>query len=156
MFKFFFLIKTKCFLIERNCKQCFDGIVFLSEIVVNRIVSIVINKIIIIIIKKFKIIIIISIIIIILLAQKVKYPTSRAEFLSLTCVSGDFWSVFFICGSKSKSQSRAKDKQRTNEKTVGRGAGRDGKKKRVFFPGFFLWPLPDRFLVRPQGRYSGF
>ena len=69
-----------------------------------------------------------------------KYPTSRAEFLSLTCVSGDFWSVFFICGSKSKSQSRAKDEQRTNEKTVGRGAGRDGKKKRVFSLASFYGP----------------
>ena len=33
----FFLIKFKCFLIEKICKECFDGIVFLSELIVNRI-----------------------------------------------------------------------------------------------------------------------
>ena len=43
----FFQSKVSAFFNERSCKQCFDEIVFLSELIVNRILiaSIVINKI---------------------------------------------------------------------------------------------------------------
>ena len=151
MFKFFFLIKTKCFLIERNCKQCFDGIVFLSEIVVNRIVSIVINKIIIIIIKKFKIIIIISIIIIILLAQKVKYPTSRAEFLSLTCVSGDFWSVFLFVVRKVRAKAVRKINRGLTRKRW-EGERGETEKRSEFFPWLLSMAPPRSFFSSTLGK----
>ena len=148
MFKFFFLIKTKCFLIERNCKQCFDGIVFLSEIVVNRIVSIVINKII---IKKFKIIIISSIIIIILLAQKVKYPTSRAEFLSLTCVSGDFWSVFLFVVRKVRAKAVRKINRGLTRKRW-EGERGETEKRSEFFPWLLSMAPPRSFFSSTLGK----
>ena len=151
MFKFFFLIKTKCFLIERNCKQCFDGIVFLSEIVVNRIVSIVINKIIIIIIKKFKIIIISSIIIIILLEQKVKYPTSRAEFLSLTCVSGDFWSVFLFVVRKVRAKAVRKINRGLTRKRW-EGERGETEKRSEFFPWLLSMAPPRSFFSSTLGK----
>ena len=66
---------------------------------------------------------------------------------------------FLVCFSFVVRKVRAKAVQKINggptrKRWVGE-RGREEKKQRLF-PGFFPWPFPHRFLVRPQGRYSGF
>ena len=62
-----------------------------------------------------------------------KYPTSRAEFLSLTCVSGDFWSVFLFVVRKVRAKAVRKINRGLTRKRW-EGERGETEKRSEFFP----------------------
>ena len=73
-----------------------------------------------------------------------KYPTSRAEFLSLTCVSGDFWSVFLFVVRKVRAKAVRKINRGLTRKRW-EGERGETEKRSEFFPWLLSMAPPRSF-----------
>ena len=80
-----------------------------------------------------------------------KYPTSRAEFLSLTCVSGDFWSVFLFVVRKVRAKAVRKINRGLTKKRWERERG-ETEKRSEFFPWLLSMAPPRSFFSSTLGK----
>ena len=80
-----------------------------------------------------------------------KYPTSRAEFLSLTCVSGDFWSVFLFVVRKVRAKAVRKiNRGLTRQRWEGERG--ETEKRSEFFPWLLSMAPPRSFFSSTLGK----
>ena len=80
-----------------------------------------------------------------------KYPTSRAEFLSLTCVSGDFWSVFLFVVRKVRAKAVRKINRGLTSKRW-EGERGETEKRSEFFPWLLSMAPPRSFFSSTLGK----